>query len=117
MPLTVKKIKIVKVPLSEKDRMPDYPKNFPRMPRLYLELIENKAKIKPELVNSEYIPRKDIEIKEVPKESPIEVIKENPKESPIEVIKENPKESPKVELKHNNSSSTSHKKNNSKNKQ
>ena len=36
MPLVVKKIKIVKVPLSEKDRMPDYPKQFPNWFKIYV---------------------------------------------------------------------------------
>lgn len=50
------RIKVIKVPL--KKSLIDRPQVFPRMPRLYLELIENKSKIKQDLINKEYIPPK-----------------------------------------------------------
>lgn len=55
-----KSIKVIKVPLSKHEKSVDRPQAFPRMPRLYLELIENKAKIKQDLINKEYIPNNNI---------------------------------------------------------
>jgi hypothetical protein len=49
-------IEVVKVYLSGKDKPVDRPQAFPRIPRLYLELLENKDKIKQDLVNREHIP-------------------------------------------------------------
>ena len=55
MPVKQRKIKIIKVP--NPDKFLDKPQVFPRMPRLYLELLENKAKIKQDLINKEYNPQ------------------------------------------------------------
>lgn len=49
-----KHIKVVKVFLSKNEIPPDIPQQFDRFPRMYLELFENKTKIKNDLVNIEY---------------------------------------------------------------
>lgn len=50
-----KEVRVIKVPADKVHR--EYPQSFPKMPRLYLELIENKSKIKQDLINREYIPK------------------------------------------------------------
>lgn len=54
MPSVKPKVKVIKVPRETK--LPDYPQTFPRMPILYLELLENPEKVKPELLNKPYKP-------------------------------------------------------------
>jgi hypothetical protein len=55
--MTSKKVKVVKIPLPNEIKNRNYPKAFPKMPILYLELIENKSKIKPEFINTDYVPK------------------------------------------------------------
>lgn len=57
MPLASKKVHIIKVPNEKQTTDADVVQpHFERMPRMYLELLENKDKIKPNLVNKEYDP-------------------------------------------------------------
>ena len=53
-------VKVIKVPLRDSERSRDRPQAFPPMPVLYLELLENKAKIKQDLINKHYVPNNDI---------------------------------------------------------
>ena len=54
-PKKKKKIVVNKIPLNYK--IDDFPKKFNNIPQLYLELLENKLKVKPELKNQDYIPK------------------------------------------------------------
>ena len=50
------KVNVVKIPDESIDHSISRPADFPRMPRMYLELLENKEKVKPTLMNQEYDP-------------------------------------------------------------
>jgi hypothetical protein len=54
-------VEVIKIPLKNSDKL-NYNKiqGFPRMPRLYLELVENKAKVKQDLINKEYVPVREV---------------------------------------------------------
>ena len=50
------KVNVVKIPNENIDVTSSKKQDFPRMPRMYLELLENKDKVKPTLMNQEYDP-------------------------------------------------------------
>jgi hypothetical protein len=55
MPKKANVIKVVKEPLDAMSKR-DFSKNFEKLPRLYLELLENKKKIEPALSTKEFVP-------------------------------------------------------------
>ena len=54
--MTKNNIRIVKIPIPENEKPSNNLQVFPKMPRLYLELLENKSKIKQDLINKDYVP-------------------------------------------------------------
>ncbi len=54
-PKKAQRLKVIKIPLDYTPE--DIPAKFPPMGVLYLELLENKQKIKPELRNVDYVPK------------------------------------------------------------
>lgn len=59
-----KTVNVVKVPL-ESYEVTNKSQNFQDMPILYLELIENKKKVKHDLVNKEYRPEEDLGVENI----------------------------------------------------
>ena len=55
MPKNCENVEIIKVPC--KNSYSNHQQIFPRLPRLYLELFENKTKIKQDLINTEHNPQ------------------------------------------------------------
>lgn len=95
MSLNNRRIRIIKVPLSDNERCPDYPQSFPPMPRLYLELFENKTKIRQDLINREYMPKhQEIEPGKTYQEKPVDKDQEKPVEKGQEKLAEKKQEKP-----------------------
>ena len=96
-----KVIRIIKVPLPNGTKQTDLPAKFPRMGRLYLELFENKAKIKQDLINKEYVPRKITEEihENRQKEKEIKEVKTKEIKTKEEKVKENTKQNTKEDNK------------------
>lgn len=63
-----RKIEVIKQPNT--DSTSSRPQHFPKLPRLYLELLENKSKIKQNLVNQEFVLDESVELPELGPASP-----------------------------------------------
>lgn len=70
-----KKLEVIKQPNSNSTS--SRPQQFPKLPRLYLELIENKSKIKQSLVNEEFVLDDNVELPELDPASPSSDITED----------------------------------------
>lgn len=57
------KLSVIKIPKENNVSSTDVTKEHPRVPYMYLELLENKNKIKPEVVNKDYDPSDAISVK------------------------------------------------------
>jgi hypothetical protein len=66
---------VIKIPT---ERPTSRSKNFPKMPIMYLELIENKNKIKPDIADKEYVPSESV-IEKTPEKS----VEKSPPSSPL----------------------------------
>lgn len=77
--------KVIKAPSKTKTNI-DYEQRFPQLPTLYLELIENRLKVKPEKLGKDYIPEEaqDVDIIKVSSEPHVVSSKNvNAKPNPI----------------------------------
>jgi hypothetical protein len=98
-------VELVRIPLNPDEKLQNPPTNFNRMPIMYLELLENKDKVKPEMVGTNYEPPEEAEdeVEEEDEEpQPIQDIEEEPEREAEEKDNEDwddvPDETPKVEL-------------------
>jgi len=69
-------VRVIREFLDETVRT-DYRKKFPRLPRMYLELMENTQRIKPSFLGKEFHPKYDSQSKYSPPESPRPVFNDN----------------------------------------
>ena len=54
--MSSQKLQVIKIPNPSNNNVDKGGEPLARMPRMYLELLENKDKVKPQLVNKEYEP-------------------------------------------------------------